>query len=406
MNTLDFSLVNSLVFIFGITISFLFRNSIFIHIENETRERKKMMEMINAKDQESSTRLTLLEKNSEEMKDVIGRLNSDYVSARDLTRSIEGFVTYPMLKANLGGLESNLEDMKDIVGRLHANMVTVKDLERSTEGYMTYPSIKELIADVKETILTESQEKAANMIFQSEAIQRRRMELVRKALEALTGHATQFEIAGYMTREDVSSFMRAELAGYATRFDIAAIQEAEDKLTAFVRSSLVTLQDRIQSTAAAAAAAAAATAVPAVPSGGKQPEYYQGWMAAAETNGIKAEVELCNIQLRTKEENKAWLDEENKDAIANREAFMSELAGDPSGWKQGATSDEYVKYMYKAGEWSTGVKAEYKLTFPPAQAPVTGLPPPPRDGSMCRNIFNKLMPLLTWERVLLSVDSA
>ena len=297
--------------------------------------------------------------------------------------------------ASLKVFEANMEEMKDIVGRHDALMVMPRDLERATEGFMTYPSVREFVAEACGAAVAaataEAQAKAAGMIFQSEAIQRRRLELVRKALEALTAHADH---ADAVTQEDLAKFVaRSEMATYVGREELVSFPKKEELAGYATRTEMTKIQEELKAVALAPAPA-------------KEAEYYQGWMAAAEMNGIKAEVELCNIQLRTKAENKAWLDEENKDAIANRESFMSERAGDPSGWKQGTNSAEYIKRVYKAGEWSTGVKAEYKLTFPPPPPPAAGLPPPPpRDGSMCRDIFNKLTPLLTWERVLLAADS-
>ena len=304
--------------------------------------------------------------------------------------------------ASLKVVEANIEEMKDIVGRLHAMSVTPRDLERATEGFMTYPSVREFVAEACRMAVAETQAKAADMIFQSEAIQRRRLELVRKALEALTAHADH---ADAVTQEDLAKFVaRSEMATYVGREELVSFPKKEELAGYATRTEMTKIQEELKAVALTPAPAAAAAPAPAPPA--KEAEYYQGWMAAAEMNGIKAEVELCNIQLRTKAENKAWLDEENKDAIANRESFMSERAGDPSGWKQGTNSAEYIKRVYKAGEWSTGVKAEYKLTFPPPPPPAAGLPPPPpRDGSMCRDIFNKLTPLLTWERVLLAADS-
>jgi hypothetical protein len=299
-------------------------------------------------------------------------------------------------EARLAILQTNIEEMKDVIGRMNADYVSERDLRRAIEGFIIYGDLKEMLkpfvlrSEVEDFVTSE---KAANMVFQSEAIQRRRLELVRKALEALTLHAeqqetdtvTQADLANFVARSEMATYVgREELIGYAMQRDIAAVHE-----------KLKMIED-----------VAAAAAVPTSSASVKEAEYYQGWMASAELNGIKAEVEICNIQLRTKAENKAWLDEENKDAIASRESFVSGRAGDPSGWTQGTNSAEYIKRTYRAGEWSTGVKAEYKLTFPVPPPPVDGLPPPPpRDGSMCRDIFNKLTPLLTWERVLLAADS-
>ena len=309
--------------------------------------------------------------------------------------------------ASLKVFEANMEEMKDIVGRLHAMSVTPRDLQRAVEGCMTYPSVKELVAEACGAAVaaatTEAQAKAADMIFQSEAIQRRRLELVRKTLEALAAHADH---ADAVTQEDLAKFVaRSEMVTYVGREELVSFPKKEELAGYATRTEMTKIQEELKAVALAPAPAPVPAPAPAA-APAKEAEYYQGWMAAAEMNGIKAEVELCNIQLRTKAENKAWLDEENKDAIANRESFMSERAGDPSGWKQGTNSAEYIKRVYKAGEWSTGVKAEYKLTFPPPPPPAAGLPPPPpRDGSMCRDIFNKLTPLLTWERVLLAADS-
>jgi hypothetical protein len=320
--------------------------------------------------------------------------------------------------------------MKDIVGRHDALMVTPRDLERATEGFMTYPSVREFVAEACGKALADAQTKAADMIFQSEAIQRRRLELMRKALEALTLHAEQEqqvdlasfvarsematyvgreELMEYATRSDLVSFPkkeelatyvgREELMEYATRSDLVSFTKKEELAGYATRTEMTKIQEELKALALPAPTPALADP--------KEAEYYQGWMATAEMNGIKAEMEISNIQIRTKSENKAWLDEENKDAAANRESFMSERASDPSGWKQGTNSAEYIKRVYKAGEWSTGVKAEYKLTFPVPPPPAAGVwpAPPPRDGSMCRDIFNKLTPLLTWERVLLAADS-
>jgi hypothetical protein len=269
---------------------------------------------------------------------------------------------------------------------------------------MTYPFVREFVAEACARATAEAQTKAADMIFQSEAIQRRRLELVRKALEALTLHAEQdqqVDLASFVARSEMATYVgREELTEYATRSDLVSFPKKEELAGYATRTEMTKIQEELKAVAPAAAAA------PAPAPAAKEAEYYQGWMAVAEMNGIKAEVEMCNIQLRTKAENKAWLDEENKDAIANRESFMSERASDPSGWKQDTNSAEYIKRVYKAGEWSTGVKAEYKLTFPVPPPAAAGLPPPPpRDGSMCRDIFNKLTPLLAWERVLLAADS-
>ena len=302
--------------------------------------------------------------------------------------------------ASLKVVEANMEEMKDIVGRHDALMVMPRDLERATEGFMTYPSVRDFVAEACARVTAEAQTKAADMIFQSEAIQRRRLELVRKALEALTLHAEQeqqVDLASFVARSEMATYVgREELMEYATRSDLVSFPKKEELAGYATRTEMTKIQEELKALAVALPALAPA----------KEAEYYQGWMATAEMNGIKAEVEMCNIQLRTKAENKAWLDEENKDALANRESFMSERASDPSGWTQGTNSAEYIKRTYKAGEWSTGVKAEYKLTFPVPPPATAGLPPPPpRDGSMCRDIFNKLTPLLTWERVLLAADS-
>ena len=311
--------------------------------------------------------------------------------AKEMTDVINTVNRLETRLASLKVVEANIEEMKDIVGRLHAMSVTPRDLERATEGFMTYPSVREFVAEACRMAVAETQAKAADMIFQSEAIQRRRLELVRKALEALTAHADH---ADAVTQEDLAKFVaRSEMVTYVGREELVSFPKKEELAGYATRTEMIKIQEELKAVALAPAPA-------------KEAEYYQGWMAAAEMNGIKAEVELCNIQLRTMAENKAWLDDENKDGIANREWFMSEWAGDPSGWKQGTNSAEYIKCVYKAGEWSTGVKAEYKLTFPPPPPPAAGLPlPPPRDGSMCRDIFNKLTPLLMWERVLLAADS-
>ena len=386
MDTL--TLINPLVFLFGVVISFLFRNNIFIHIEKEARERKKMMEIMDAK-------LRTLRSDFEEVVDTSQEAASEAEEELKEQEDAEATVR-EAAEARLAILQTNIEEMKDVIGRMNADYVSERDLRRAIEGFIIYGDLKEMLkpfvlrSEVEDFVTSE---KAANMVFQSEAIQRRRLELVRKALEALTLHAeqqetdtvTQADLANFVARSEMATYVgREELIGYAMQRDIAAVHE-----------KLKMIEDL-----------AAAAAVPTSSASVKEAEYYQGWMASAELNGIKAEVEICNIQLRTKAENKAWLDEENKDAIASRESFVSGRAGDPSGWTQGTNSAEYIKRTYRAGEWSTGVKAEYKLTFPVPPPPVDGLPPPPpRDGSMCRDIFNKLTPLLTWERVLLAADS-
>ena len=332
---------------------------------------------------------------AKEMADVMKTVNGIKDSMNNLENRL----------ASLKVFEANMEEMKDIVGRLHAMSVTPRDLQRAVEGCMTYPSVKELVAEAcgaaVATATAEAQAKAADMIFQSEAIQRRRLELVRKTLEALTGQAEQN--ADFVTKADLASFVgHEELAGLAKREELAGLAKNAD-LGALSHD----VNEKLKAVEAAAAAAAAAAAVPgSVVADPKEAEYYQGWMATAEMNGIKAEMEISNIQFRTKSENKAWLDEENKDALANRESFVSLFQRDPDGWKQGANSSEYIKRVYKAGEWSTGVKAEFKLTFPLSPPPAAGLPPPPpRDGPMCLQIFNKLTPMLTWERVLLAAET-
>lgn len=330
----------------------------------------------------SMKRIEVLEEVNEEMKDLMGRLHTTSVTPHDLHKAV---------KDSHNILDAKVEQM---IARLEASSLTAKDLERAVEGVMTFTDIKELLAELKETVVTESQEKAANMIFQSEAIQRRRLELVRTALESLTGHAEQ--TADFATREDLARFVREDLAGYAT---IASVKEAEETRKRYeeqsngaLRSSIANILDRVQKMEITAATA-------------KEPEYYQGWMASGEMNGIKAEVQIFNNQLRTKLENKEWLTEDKDSSVQNREACMEFGEEGWKGWKQNEAG-ENVRISYKAGEWSSGVKTEIKLMFPPSPPVASNLPPPPpRDGRMCRDIFAKIAPSLVWEKVLLAVDS-
>jgi hypothetical protein len=390
MDTL--TLINPLVFLFGVVISFLFRNNIFIHIEKEARERKKMMEIMDAK----------LRKLRSDFEEVVDASEEAASQAEDELKEQEDAEANmrEAAEARLAILQTNIEEMKDVIGRMNTDYVSERDLRRAIEGFVIYGELKEMLtpfvlrSEVEDFVTSE---KAANMVFQSEAIQRRRLEAVRKTLEALILHAeqqetdavTQADLATFVTRSEMVTYVgREELVGYVGR-------EEMDALSARTLQDTRELNEKLK---------AIETASPPA----KEPEYYQGWMASAELNGIKAEVEICNIQLRTKAENKAWLEEDGAlGAVQNRDSWLETYREGYAVWKQNvANPNEYVYRTYKSGEWSTGVKTEMKLTFPTPPAPSGGLPPPPpRNGSVCAEVFTKLMPLLAWERVLLAAET-
>ena len=424
MNTL--SLINPLVFVFGVVISFIFRNNMFIHIERETRERKKVMEILDAKIRKLRGDFEEAVDSSEE---AVSQAEDDLKDQEDADANAREEAS-----ERLAILQTNIEEMKDVIGRMNADYVSERDHRRAIEGFFTYERLREILtpfvlrSEVENFVTAE---KAANMVFQSEAIQRRRLELVRKALEALTLHAEQKEtdtvthadLANCVARGELVTYVgREELVAYATRSDLASLPKKEE--LASLTTSLAAIQEKVASLAAPLVAtplvAAPLVATPlvatplvatplvATPSAEMEADYYQGWMAAAEMNGIKAEVEICNIQLHTKAENKAWFDEEGIiSAALNRDLWLDSYRDDYAPWKQDSTNpNEYIYRAYKSGEWSTGVKTEMKLTFPVPPPPPAGLPPPPpRNNQVCGEVFTKFIPLLAWERVLLAADS-
>ena len=124
-------------------------------------------------------------------------------------------------------------------------------------------------------------------------------------------------------------------------------------------------------------------------------EYYQAWFAAAQSDGVEAEVRIHSTGRRTELENKAWLESDDlcDTSVENRDSWMG--LTDETWQLRGG---EYTKVYYKPGEWSGGVKINIHLKFKDGSKTKT--------GSVCCNIFQQMYPLLEWERVLLSVKQA
>jgi len=124
-------------------------------------------------------------------------------------------------------------------------------------------------------------------------------------------------------------------------------------------------------------------------------EYYQAWFAAAQSDGVEAEVRIHSTGRRTELENKAWLesDELYDTSVENRDSWMGLT---DEAWQ--LRGGEYTKVYYKPGEWSGGVKINIHLKFKDGSKTKT--------GSVCCSVFQQLYPLLEWERVLLSVKQA